>query len=483
MCSFVQYKNWVQQKEKEYAEYACKSTSMIFLDGTTFDDYYSSLFGCKDEFIKKRNMYRTPFKLEADRILYSNLFERLLGKTQLFTANNKYQSETRYTHTLKVLQISKCISRGLKLNDDLVEAISLGHDLGHPPFAHIGEKAINSWLSESLRQFEENPGLFEPEEPYIIWDYNQKAKNNILKYYTIANCGNEKLFMHGRQSFRLLVFKRKEYKNEILRFSKQAIYGIWKHSTKDFEFDKDFKFTKDIFFKNKQNEPKQIALEGENCVTFENQVVRYADDIAWTTSDIIEGINYKILARNDITELIDRIEDRDLQNKVLQIFSFDNPRIPELLTIFICDLIENNLPYLEQNHPNPIEYQISLSPAVNDLFKLIRELVYKKIHERYFVARGSIINSERIKALCSYYFDNLEDFKIDFINLSKKSNFPIKIEFLNEKSYIFNDFDIINQLMIDDPIYKAICIIDFVSCLTDIEIHDLSETFPIKNDF
>ena len=87
---------------------------------------------------------RTCFQRDKDRILHSKAFRRMKHKTQVFLAPDDDHYRTRLTHTLEVSQIARTISRALRLNEDLTEAISLGHDLGHTPFGHVGERALNS---------------------------------------------------------------------------------------------------------------------------------------------------------------------------------------------------------------------------------------------------------------------------------------------------------------------------------------------------
>ena len=91
---------------------------------------------------------RTPFQRDRDRIVHSKAFRRLKHKTQVFVAPAGDHYRTRLTHTLEVTQISRTVARALRLNEDLVEAIGVGHDLGHPPFGHIGEDAIDRCLRE-----------------------------------------------------------------------------------------------------------------------------------------------------------------------------------------------------------------------------------------------------------------------------------------------------------------------------------------------
>ncbi len=91
---------------------------------------------------------RTPFQRDRDRIVHSKAFRRLTHKTQVFVAPQGDHYRTRLTHTLEVTTISRTVARALRLNEDLVEAIGLGHDLGHPPFGHIGEEVLDSCLKE-----------------------------------------------------------------------------------------------------------------------------------------------------------------------------------------------------------------------------------------------------------------------------------------------------------------------------------------------
>jgi dGTPase len=91
---------------------------------------------------------RTPFQRDRDRIVHSKSFRRLKHKTQVFVAPSGDHYRTRLTHTLEVTQVSRTVARALSLNEDLVEAIGLGHDLGHPPFGHIGEDALDHCMQE-----------------------------------------------------------------------------------------------------------------------------------------------------------------------------------------------------------------------------------------------------------------------------------------------------------------------------------------------
>ena len=111
-----------------------------------------SEYATKSKFTKGRKReepkcnLRTEFQRDRDRILHSKAFRRLKHKTQVFLSPFDDHFRTRLTHTLEVSQIGRTIARSLDLNEDLVEAIALGHDLGHTPFGHCGEGVLNELL-------------------------------------------------------------------------------------------------------------------------------------------------------------------------------------------------------------------------------------------------------------------------------------------------------------------------------------------------
>ncbi len=115
-----------------------------------FEEERLSQFASKSSHTKGRLIgeekcpIRTEYQRDRDRILHSKAFRRLKHKTQVFLSPEGDHYRTRLTHTLEVAQISRTIARALQLNEDLTEAISLGHDLGHTPFGHCGEKILNS---------------------------------------------------------------------------------------------------------------------------------------------------------------------------------------------------------------------------------------------------------------------------------------------------------------------------------------------------
>ena len=117
-----------------------------------YEDRFLSEFACKSVnsqgrfYSEKECSLRTVFQRDRDKILHSKAFRRLKHKTQVFISPIGDHYRTRLTHTLEVSQIARTISRALRLNEDLTEAIALGHDLGHTPFGHAGEQVLNELL-------------------------------------------------------------------------------------------------------------------------------------------------------------------------------------------------------------------------------------------------------------------------------------------------------------------------------------------------
>ena len=122
--------------------------------------------------------FRTDFQRDRDRIIYSNSFKRLKNKTQVFFSPSGDHYVTRLTHTYDVSQISRSIARVLALNEDLTEAIALGHDLGHTPFGHVGERVLNKLSS---------CGFHHNEQSLRVVDYLEKEGRGLNLTYEVRN--------------------------------------------------------------------------------------------------------------------------------------------------------------------------------------------------------------------------------------------------------------------------------------------------------
>ena len=124
---------------------------------------------------------RTCFQRDRDRIIHCQSFRRLKHKTQVFLSPSGDHYRTRLTHTLEVSQIARTIARALQLNEDLTEAVALGHDLGHTPFGHAGERALNSLCSCGFRHYEQSVRVVERiEKGGKGLNLTDEVKNGIL---------------------------------------------------------------------------------------------------------------------------------------------------------------------------------------------------------------------------------------------------------------------------------------------------------------
>lgn len=125
---------------------------------------------------------RTDFQRDRDRILHSKSFRRLKHKTQVFISPEGDHYRTRLTHTLEVSQIARTISRALKLNEDLTEAIALGHDLGHTPFGHTGEKVLDKICSFGFNHNQQSLRIVEIIEDGVGLNLTWEVKDGILHH-------------------------------------------------------------------------------------------------------------------------------------------------------------------------------------------------------------------------------------------------------------------------------------------------------------
>jgi dGTPase len=197
---------------------------------------FMSPFGCLSAETRGRNIeeipcpVRTNFQLDRDRIVYSNAFRRLKHKTQVFLAPLGDDYRTRLTHTLEVAQMARTIARALFLNEDLVEAIALGHDLGHTPFGHSGETVLKE--------------IYSPD------------------------------FSHSEQSLRVVEVLENNGKG--LNLTHEVRDGILKHSKG--------------YGKIIPDNPDELAS------TFEGQIVRIADIMAYLNHDLEDAIRSGVIA-------------------------------------------------------------------------------------------------------------------------------------------------------------------------------------------
>ena len=153
------------------------------------ENSFISPFGCPSTLAGERSRpeppcsIRTPFQLDRDRIIYSNAFRRMKHKTQVFLSPLGDHYRTRMTHTLEVSETARNIARAMRLNEDLAEAISLGHDLGHTPFGHGGETALKEIYHPDFSHNEQSLRVVEVlENRGAGLNLTPEVKDGILKH-------------------------------------------------------------------------------------------------------------------------------------------------------------------------------------------------------------------------------------------------------------------------------------------------------------
>ena len=254
------------------------------------------LFKSKGRIIKESIFkFRTPFQRDRDRIIHSASFRRLKHKTQVFVNTEGDHYRTRLTHSMEVSQIARSISRYLNLNEDLAETLSLAHDLGHTPFGHAGEEALNEQM--------------------------------------ISHGG----FDHNMQTLRIVMFLENKYlKFSGLNLSIETLDGLLKHNGP----------VKNLDLVNKligiKNFNKMINFN--TYPSLEAQISAISDDIAYNNHDIQDGINANLFG---LEELIEINFFRDIYNKYKYKLNKLNLRIAtqqiirDSIDLMIKDLIQN----------------------------------------------------------------------------------------------------------------------------------------------
>ena len=230
--------------------------------------YSLSPFACQDSDAYRKQIeteprIRTAFAVDRDRILYSGAYRRYHGKTQVFSFSNMIDEEmtNRNLHTTYVSQISRTISKVLGLNLELVEAIALGHDLGHTPFGHDGERALSKvCIKHGIGQFHHNV-----ESLHIVDNISRRGKGLNLTFQVRDGIVSHDGEVHNTK----LVPNRAKTEDDIKTYTTDKINGL---------------------------NPQMMPSTLEACV------VRISDTIAYIGQDIEDAIRYNYLKREDIPE-------------------------------------------------------------------------------------------------------------------------------------------------------------------------------------
>jgi len=303
--------------------------------------------------------YRSCYQRDRDRIIHSAAFRRLEYKTQVFVNHEGDYYRTRLTHSIEVAQIARTIACALRLNMDLTEAIALAHDLGHTPFGHSGEEALNELM---------------------------------------AKCGG---FNHNLQGLRVVDYLEERYPEfPGLNLSWEVREGIVKHSS-----------VFDIAVKIKEFFPKKVP-------TLEAQVVDVADEIAYDNHDLDDGLTSGLIMEADLEGL--EIWQK-INYKINQKYAKINPNcrkyliIRGLIDLQVTDLIDHTqaeikrLKIKKYADLGKIDFKIvDFSRKIKELRKPLRQLLLQKLYHHYRVVRMSTKAKRFIRELFSEYLKRPE---------------------------------------------------------------------------
>jgi len=284
---------------------------------------------------------RFPFQRDRDRIIHTQAFRRLKGKTQVFVTGQGDHYRTRLTHTMEVAQIGRDIARTLSLNEDLAECIALAHDLGHPPFGHSGEEALNTWMRQYGREFE-----------------------------------------HNQQSHRIVsLLESRSSVYAGLNVNTEILEGLLKHRTA-------------------HDAPKITVARSPSL---EAQAVNLADEIAYTGHDCDDGMHAELFLKEDIlnvalvAEAYEHSAERgtSLRGALIHLLVSDLYKCSEKRLESVSDLSG------VYGAKTPL---IAFSQTMDDKLAELREFLWNRMYLHPDVRAKSIRGKEMVQALCTHLY-------------------------------------------------------------------------------
>lgn len=308
---------------------------------------------------------RSPFQRDRDRLIHSSAFRRLDGKTQVFAYHEGKNYRTRLTHSIEVAQITRTICKQLKLNEELGEAIALAHDLGHSPFGHAGERAL---------------------------------QNSMKKY------GG---FDHNIQSLKIMTKIEARYPEfEGLNLTWETLEGTVKHNGP----------IKKVTNRYLKNFNKKFDLDLKHFPSMEGQAGAIADDIAYNNHDIDDGFNagfFSIAQLRDIP-LIDAIV-TEFENKYptaddsLKIYGITR----NLIAKMIFDVLDNtrqNIVKHKIENPQDVRrhngFLVDFSPEMQTTIKQLRAFLKDNFYTHTNVARMDLKSQLVLENLFKAFMEN-----------------------------------------------------------------------------
>ena len=288
-------------------------------------NYELSIYATKnsdaERLIKEEEDFRPSFYRDIDRIINYTSFTRYMNKTQVFSFKDNDNVQTRLVHVLLVSKISRTIGRCLNLNEDLIEAIALAHDIGHVPLGHVGEKILNKISLKELNEtFLHN---IEGVRNYLVLEHDGKGANLTIQVMDGILCHNGEILNN-------IYYPCSKTKEEFLK----NYYDAYKMHEKKVTF---------------------------NPMTLEGCVVKLSDVISYAGRDLEDAIRLNFIKREDIpTDIIDVLG--------------DNNR--DIVNTLVCDVIENS------KGKNYIKLSDNVYKALQKLVKFNYEYIYNKANSK-----------------------------------------------------------------------------------------------------
>ncbi len=290
--------------------------------------------------------HRTPFQRDRDRIIHSSAFRRLKYKTQVFVYHEGDHYRTRLTHTLEVAQITRTLARALMVNEDLAETIALAHDLGHTPFAHIGE----DHLKVAMEPF----GRFE----------------------------------HNDQSLRVLTTLERKYPQwNGLNLTWETLEGVIKHNGP---------VTGEPHIAARELQ-ERMDMRFDTYASMEAQVAALSDDIAYNNHDIEDGIRAGLFSIDDLKEV-------PMLSRVLKDVRDEYPSIEDryliqetkrdMIGVMVDDVMaetHKRLSAVKPESPEDIrkagQQIVSFSPEMHEDVRILKDFLYNRMYRHYTINR------------------------------------------------------------------------------------------------
>ena len=320
---------------------------------------------------------RTPYERDRDRIIHSSSFRKLKHKTQVLIESDSDYYRTRLTHSLEVAQISRSLCRAMNLNEDLGEVVSLAHDLGHPPFGHNGEKALNLCM--------ENYGGFN----------------------------------HNDQTLRVITKTEKRHPYfDGLNLTWESLEGIVKHNGV---------MIKNIPF-HINNYNQLFNLELNLNPHLESQIAAISDDVAYNNHDIEDAIRAGLINLESLKELSyfkNLIENLNIKFPIIDNNLLTYQMLRMSISLMINDIIKNSLINIDKYDISNIEdvksypaFIISMSENMKNECLEIRSYLYKNVYSHPKLLEKKLKAEMITIKLFKYFEKNFNKLPLDW--LSKK---------------------------------------------------------------